>query len=212
MRPSVRLTLSEACGHRHWAARRGPTPPTPVSNPPGPTAAISPSTTGATRRARVGRSRQAARGRRVPPGPPCGRSRQAAGAARSTRMPSGQPRHTTDAEAQTPAVRSPRRPSWCCCWWSAVSTSCSSRDNGNGDSTAARANPAPRRKPGGSRSRMRALRARRWRPRRPTARSGSSAGSEATAPSADGTRAMTLPSTAGRAATIYRFRFSMRWR
>ena len=46
----------------------------------------------------------------------------------------------------------------------------------------------------------------------PTARSGSSAGSTATARSVDATRATTPRSTAGRAATTYRFRCSMRWR
>ena len=75
-----------------------------------------------------------------------------------------------------------------------------------------RANQRPRLRPAGNRSRMRALPARRRRQPRPTAPSGFSGGSEATEASAGGTRAMTLPSTAGRAATIYRFRFSMRCR
>ena len=74
-----------------------------------------------------------------------------------------------------------------------------------------RATEHPRR-PRGSRSPTPALRVMRPRPRRPTARSGSSAASEATAPPPRSTRATTPPSTNGRAATICRSRCSTRWR
>ena len=98
----------------------GPTPPTPVSNLPGPTGPSRQARLDRSRQARVGQSRQARLGRsrqaRV------GRSRQARTGRRS-RSPTGQPASHERRGIADPCCSPLQRLSWRCCWWSAVSTS-----------------------------------------------------------------------------------------
>ena len=200
LRPSVRLMCLKRLPS-HWAGRRGQRRLRRFR--------ICQARLGRSRQARVGQSRRRPPGP-IPPGPP-------------GPIPPGAPwpdpgvrranqHHTKEAESQTPAVRrcSGRRGAVVGdqrCLLHFIARQRQRRHHGQ-----LRVNQRPRLRPAGNRSRMRALPARRRRPHRPTAPSGFSGGWEAMAASADGTRAMTLPSTAGRAATIYPFRFSMRCR
>ncbi len=180
----------------------GPTPPTPVSNLPGPTGPIPPGPPGP-----------------IPPGPRwtdptrpgwTNPTRLVRAADPGVRRANQQ--HPKDAESQIAAVG---RCSGCRgaavggkrYLLRFVARQGQRRQHGKHEPTDDRDSGRA-----GNRSRMRALPARRRRQLRPTAPSGFSGGWKATAASADGTRATTLPSTAGRAATIYPFRFSMRWR
>ena len=129
-----------------------------------------------------------------PTGPICqphGRCRRAPLAMNLSSMPGPIPHAAGDRPTGTtshersgiadPCCSPLQPPSSRCCWWSAVSTSFHRATKATAAPRPVRVNQRPRLRPAGSRSRMRALPARRRRPPRPTAPSGFSGGSEAMA-------------------------------